>query len=117
MATIDTARTQAPRADGAGGETFEVRNPATGEVIATPPAHDAAHVAEVARRLRGAQPEWEALGYEGRFRWLSRWRDWTFDNADRISEVLISETGKVRQDAGFEIPYLADTINFYGKNA
>ena len=111
MATTDTT-TPGPstHANGVGGERVDVHNPATGDTIASLPAQGAEEV-------RAAQPEWEALGYEGRYRWLSRWRDWMFENAESINGLLMSETGKVRQDAGFEVPYLADTINFYGKNA
>ena len=120
MASTDTTtrvEAAAASANGAGGDEFEVRNPATGDAIASLPVHDAAHVRAAAERLRAAQPEWEALGSEGRYRWLARWRDWIFDNADALIDVMVAETGKVRHDAGLEHPHLADMINFYGKGA
>src|SRR5918992_5841367 len=120
MASTDTTTrvaAAAASANGAGAEQFEVRNPATGETIASLPIHAAENVRDAARRLRDAQRDWEAMGYAGRYRWLSRWRDWIFDNADSLVDVMMAETGKVRHDATLEHPHLADMINFYGKGA
>jgi betaine-aldehyde dehydrogenase len=120
MASTDTTTrvaAAAASANGAGAEQFEVRNPATGETIASLPIHAAENVRDAARRLRDAQRDWEAMGFAGRYRWLSRWRDWIFDNADSLIDVMIAETGKVRQEAGMEHPHVADMINFYGKGA
>jgi acyl-CoA reductase-like NAD-dependent aldehyde dehydrogenase len=116
MATTDTTSTQAST-NGAGGERFEVLNPSTGEAITSLPVHDADDVRAAARRLRAAQPEWEALGYEGRYRLLGKWREWVFDNIDRLADVLVSETGKVRHEALLEIPVVPDLINYYGARA
>jgi acyl-CoA reductase-like NAD-dependent aldehyde dehydrogenase len=120
MASTDTTTrvaAAAASANGAGEDGFEVRNPATGDAIASLPMHDAEDVRAAAQRLRAAQPEWEALGTAGRYRWLARWRDWIFDNADGLIEVMVAETGKVRHDAALEHPHVADMINFYGKGA
>ena len=67
--------------------------------------------------MRANQPEWEALGIEGRYRWLGKLRDWLLDNADRVLDTMQLETGKVRADASNEPAYLADLINFYGAKA
>jgi acyl-CoA reductase-like NAD-dependent aldehyde dehydrogenase len=99
------------------GESFEVRNPADGTVVQGVPVHDPAHVQAVAERLRAAQPEWERMGHEGRYRWLGRWRDWMTRNGERIADVMESETGKVRQEATLEMPSVADAINYYGANS
>jgi betaine-aldehyde dehydrogenase len=67
--------------------------------------------------VRANQAEWEALGIEGRYRWLGRLRDWLLDNTDRVLDTMQAETGKVRPDASNEPAYLADLINFYGSKA
>jgi acyl-CoA reductase-like NAD-dependent aldehyde dehydrogenase len=105
--------------DGAGRavKSFEVRNPADGSVITSLPAHGAAEVRAAAARARDAQPGWEALGHEGRHVVLGRWREWMLANGERITDLMEAETGKVRQDAGAEVPALADAINFYGSNS
>ena len=98
-------------------ETFEVRRPTDGTLIREVPIDSAERVAEVVARVRANQAEWEALGFEGRYRWLAKWRDWIFANADRLADVMQAETGKVRADAEIEAPFITDAINFWGKRA
>ena len=98
-------------------EHLEIHNPATGGLIATVPVDSPQAVAETVARVRANQPEWEALGIEGRYRWLGKLRDWLLDNADRVLDTMQAETGKVRADASNEPAYLADLINFYGAKA
>ena len=96
---------------------MEVLNPATGETIAQLPVDPPETVAATVARVRAAQPDWEAMGIEGRYHWLGKLRDWLLDNSDRVLDTMQRETGKVRADASNEPAYLADTINFYGKQA
>ena len=49
-----------------GSGTFEVVNPATGEVTGSYPVHAAAEVAAAVAQAREAQRWWEALGFGGR---------------------------------------------------
>jgi acyl-CoA reductase-like NAD-dependent aldehyde dehydrogenase len=98
-------------------DRIEVINPATGEPIATVPVASPEVVAATATRLRANQPEWEAIGIEGRYRWLARLRDWLLDNSEQVLDTMQAETGKVRADASGEPHYLADLINFYGTRA
>lgn len=114
----------AGRANGTAGarpetdpERIEVRNPATGETVAHVDVDSPAAVAATVARVRAAQPEWEAMGIEGRYHWLGKLRDWVLDNRDRIMDTMQAETGKVRSDAFNEPIYLADIINFYGTRA
>src|SRR4051812_17762482 len=99
------------------GQSFDVHNPATGEVIRSVPIGSAAQVTETVARVRANQADWEALGNKGRAQWLAKLRDWLLDNYDAVSDTMQQETGKVRADTGGEVVYLADTINFYGKMA
>ena len=101
----------------AAAETLEVLNPATGEPIANLPIDGPDAVAATVARVRAAQPDWEAMGIEGRYHWLGKLRDWLLDNSDRVLDTMQRETGKVRADASNEPTYLADTINFYGTQA
>jgi acyl-CoA reductase-like NAD-dependent aldehyde dehydrogenase len=98
-------------------ESIEVHNPATGEVIANVPVDSPEAVAATVQRVRAGQPEWEAMGIEGRYHWLGKLRDWLLDNQERVLETMQRETGKVRADAENEPAYLADLINFYGTRA
>ncbi|HEV2859079.1 MAG TPA: aldehyde dehydrogenase family protein [Solirubrobacterales bacterium] len=98
-------------------DSIEVRNPATGAVIENVPIDSPEKVAETVRRVRANQPEWEAIGIEGRYHWLGKLRDWLLDNQERVLDTMQRETGKVRADAENEPGYLADLINFYGSRA
>jgi acyl-CoA reductase-like NAD-dependent aldehyde dehydrogenase len=113
----EQAKTAGNGAPAVTGESFEVHNPATGEVITTLPVDGPERVRDVVGRVRGAQPEWEALGVKGRAQWLGKLRDWLLDHSDEIADTMQAETGKVRAEANNEVPYLADLINFYGKKA
>jgi acyl-CoA reductase-like NAD-dependent aldehyde dehydrogenase len=100
------------------GEGIPVENPGTGQVIATVPDLDAAAVADMARRGREAQPGWEAMGFEGRARILLRAQKWLLDNAGRVTNTIMSETGKTFEDAQLaEISYGGAAFGFWAKNA
>jgi betaine-aldehyde dehydrogenase len=100
-----------------GDRVLDVQNPATGETIASVSIDSPESVAKTVARVRANQAEWEALGIEGRYRWLGKLRDWLLDNSERILDTMQAETGKVRADASNEPAYLADLINFYGTRA
>ncbi len=94
-----------------------VENPATGETVATVPDLSAAEVAEMAARGRAAQPEWEAYGFDGRARVMLRAQKWVMDNAPRIVDTIVSETGKTFEDAELaEIGYAGNAFGFWAKN-
>jgi betaine-aldehyde dehydrogenase len=109
--------TSSVNGNSAEADSIEVHNPATGEVIANVPVDSPEAVAATVKRVRANQPEWEAMGIEGRYHWLGKLRDWLLDNRERVLETMQRETGKVRADAENEPTYLADLINFYGARA
>jgi acyl-CoA reductase-like NAD-dependent aldehyde dehydrogenase len=97
--------------------TIEVRNPADGAVVGEIPNDSAETVAAKARELRLFQPEWEAMGAKGRKPWLLKFQDWVLDNAEHITDVVQSETGKPRAEASIEPPLTADLLNYWARNA
>ncbi|WP_319431259.1 aldehyde dehydrogenase family protein [Mycobacterium sp. RTGN5] len=103
-----------PKADQA---TFTVRNPADGRVAGTVPIDAPEAVAAKARELRLFQTEWETIGPRGRKAWMQKWQDWILDNADHLTEVLMSESGKSRNDASLEPVAIADSIKYWAGNA
>ncbi len=109
---------QTQGAEASARNEIEVVNPATGEVAGRVPDLSAADVAEMAARGRAAQPAWEAMGFEGRGRILLRAQKWLLDNAQRVIETIVSETGKTWEDAQLaEISYGANAFGFWAKNA
>jgi acyl-CoA reductase-like NAD-dependent aldehyde dehydrogenase len=97
--------------------TIEVRNPADGTVVGVVPNDSADTVAAKARELRLFQPEWEALGPRGRKTWLLKFQGWVLDNAEHLTDVVQSETGKVRADASIEAPMTAGLLDYWARNA
>src|SRR3954470_4379573 len=111
-------QTQTSGNGAAGANEIEVVNPATGQVISTVPDMTADQVRELAAKARAAQPGWEAMGFEGRGRILLRCQKWLLDNAERMIETIVSETGKTWEDAQIaEISYGANAFGFWAKNA
>ena len=78
--TAEQSTATSSAANGAEGATsaaerIDVLNPATGETIDSIEVASPESVAATVARVRSAQAEWEALGNEGRYRWLGRLRD------------------------------------------
>jgi len=118
MATVEQHVPQTHNGVADAAEGIPVENPATGETVATVPDLGAAEVAEMAARGRAAQPEWEAYGFDGRGRVLSRAQKWLMDNAERVVETIVSETGKTWEDAQLaEIGYAGNAFGFWAKEA
>ena len=98
--------------------SIDVENPATGQVIATVPVVPPDEVAERVARARRAQPGWEALGFDGRAVVMKRCQKWISDNAERVIETIVSETGKAYEDALLaEVSYAEGAFQFWAKNA
>lgn len=94
-----------------------VLNPLTREAVGEVPQHTAQQVTSAVAGLRAHQAAWQALGIEGRTRWLSKYRDWLLDNHERLAELLRSETGKPHAEALVELPFVIDELNYYGRHA
>jgi acyl-CoA reductase-like NAD-dependent aldehyde dehydrogenase len=95
-----------------------VENPATGEVIRTVPVTTPDEVALLVHRARSAQPEWAALGYDGRRERLHAAKRWLIAHADQVADTIVAETGKAREDALLvEVAYGANALGFWGKRA
>jgi acyl-CoA reductase-like NAD-dependent aldehyde dehydrogenase len=109
MATVEQPRTSSE---------ITVENPATGQVVGRVPAVSAEALRAMAERGRAAQPAWEALGFDGRARILRRAQKWTTDNAERIAQTIVAESGKAYEDALLaEVNYAATAFGFWAKHA
>ncbi|MGK2880953.1 MAG: aldehyde dehydrogenase family protein [Mycobacterium sp.] len=97
--------------------TITVRNPADGSEVGSVPIDAPETVATKANQLRAAQSEWEEIGPRGRKKWLLDYQGWILDNAARITDVVLSESGKCRADASLEATTVADAINYWASNA
>jgi acyl-CoA reductase-like NAD-dependent aldehyde dehydrogenase len=97
--------------------TLTVRCPADGRIVGTVQIDPPATVAAKVDALRVFQPEWEDLGPCGRKQWLLAYQEWVLDNAERITDLVQSESGKTRTDAGLEAPMIATVIDYVASRA
>jgi acyl-CoA reductase-like NAD-dependent aldehyde dehydrogenase len=98
--------------------TIPVENPATGAVLTTIPIHGEAELSRLAASAREAQPQWAAIGFEGRARVMRRAQKWILDNAERVLDTVVSETGKTYEDAQLaDLGYTSVALGFWAKQA
>ncbi len=98
-------------------ETFVVYNPATDEKLAEKPIQSAAQVNAAVDQSRQAQQEWAKLDFKARAAIMRRWRSRIITQKDSLVETIVAETGKPRQEAYYEVAYIADLISYYSANA
>jgi len=80
--------------------TLPVRDPRSGAVDLYIGAAGGAEVADAARRLRGAQPAWRALGADRRAVILARWADALEAAQGEIVTALSRDTGRLQVALG-----------------
>ena len=85
------------------GDTFDVVNPATGEVAGTFPIHSADEVRRRVAEAREAQTWWADLGWDGRRRAMRRWMRWLALHCDEVYDIGHRETGRPKADVQFEL--------------
>lgn len=103
--------------DGEGGATFDVYNPARGDVIAKVADFSRAQAAEAIGAAEVAQKEWAAMTAKERSVILRRWYDLMMENADDLAIILTAEQGKPLAEARGEIGYGASFIEFFAEEA
>ncbi|MGR3434002.1 MAG: NAD-dependent succinate-semialdehyde dehydrogenase [Shimia sp.] len=102
---------------GPGGATFEVRNPARGDVIARVADLDRAAVARAIEGARVAQRDWAARTAKDRAQVLRRWFDLMMAAQDDLATILTAEMGKPLAEAKGEIAYGASFVEFFAEEA
>ena len=102
--------------DGSDG-TFDVTNPARGDVIAQVADLSRAQVAEAIDAAYAAQKEWAALTGKERANLLRKWFDLMTENAEDLGIILTAEQGKPKSEAVGEIHYGASFVEFFAEEA
>ncbi|RWX70048.1 NAD-dependent succinate-semialdehyde dehydrogenase [Mesorhizobium sp. M4B.F.Ca.ET.089.01.1.1] len=103
----------------AGGatRTFDVLNPATGEVLASLPDMGATETRDAITAAHAAQPAWAARPAKERAAILRKWHDLMVANADELAAILTAEMGKPFAEARGEILYAAAYVEWYAEEA
>ncbi|WP_375568218.1 NAD-dependent succinate-semialdehyde dehydrogenase [Seohaeicola saemankumensis] len=99
------------------GTTFEVTNPARGDVIANVADLSRDQVAQAIAAAETAQKEWAKYTGKERATILRRWFDLMIENTDDLSTILTAEQGKPLAEAKGEIAYGAAFIEFFAEEA
>ena len=99
--------------DAAGGETMEVLNPATGDVIAEVPRAGAEDVDRAVQAAKKALPEWLETTPGERAEALLKLAAAIDEHADELAELESRNVGKPLAYAKDELPVCADNLRFF----
>jgi aminobutyraldehyde dehydrogenase len=99
--------------DSSGGETMEVVNPATGEVIAEVPAATAEDVDRAVQAAKKALVGWRETTPGERSEFLLKLADAIDEHAEELAELESRNVGKPLSYARDELPVCADNFRFF----
>ena len=103
--------------DAGDGATFDVTNPARGDVICTVADLTRNDVNGAIATAQVAQKKWAALTAKERANILRSWYDLMMENADDLATILTAEMGKPIGEARGEIVYGASFIEWFAEEA
>jgi 1-pyrroline dehydrogenase len=99
--------------DSAGGETMEVLNPATGDVIAEVPNATAEDVDHAVQAAKHALPEWLETTPAERGEMLLKLATAIEEHTDELAELESRNVGKPLSYAKDELPVCADNLRYF----
>lgn len=97
------------------GETVDVTNPATGDVLGSVPYMKADETKCAIVAAEAALPAWRAKTAKERAAIMRRWFDLMIENADDLAMIMTFEQGKSLAEAKGEIVYAASFIEWFGE--
>ena len=97
--------------------TFDVTNPARGDVIAKVADLSRAQVADAIAKADAAQKDWAKWTGKERAAVLRKWFDLMMENQTDLATILTAEMGKPLAEAIGEIAYGASFIEFFAEEA
>ena len=93
--------------------TLAIHNPATGALITTVPADDAASVAAKAAAARAAQPAWAAVPMAEKVAMVQRFRAALVAQLESLATTMTQETGKAIALSRNELNGLLPRLDFF----
>ncbi|MFD0860024.1 NAD-dependent succinate-semialdehyde dehydrogenase [Roseovarius aquimarinus] len=100
-----------------GDKTFDVTNPARGDVIAQVADLSRDQVAKAIAAAEAAQKEWAKWTGKERATVLRKWFDLMMENQEDLGKIMTAEQGKPLAEAKGEIAYGASFVEFFGEEA
>ncbi|MBK4715364.1 MULTISPECIES: NAD-dependent succinate-semialdehyde dehydrogenase [Tenebrionibacter/Tenebrionicola group] len=98
-------------------ETFDVVNPATGDVIAQVAKAGRSETEAAIEAATRAFPAWRAQTAKARSEILNRWYQLMIENKAWLARLMTSEQGKPLKEAAGEIDYAASFIQWFAEQA
>lgn len=98
-------------------ETYEVRNPSTGALLAQVASSGAVDTNAAVHSAECAFREWSKFTSSRRSELLRAWRDLMVTNKDDLARILCSEQGKPLSEAMGEVLYGASYIEWFAEEA
>ena len=103
--------------DAPDGATFDVKNPARGDVIAKVADLGRDDVSRAIDAAESAMKEWAARPAKERAQIMRRWYDLMMENQDDLGRIMTAEQGKPLAEAKGEVAYGASFIEWFGEEA
>ena len=103
--------------DGENGATFDVSNPARGDVIAQVADLSRADLARAIHGAEAAQKKWATLTAKERCNILRNWYNLMMEHQSDLAMILTAEMGKPLAEAMGEIAYGASFVEFFAEEA
>jgi len=97
--------------------TFDVLNPATGDVIAKVAKAGKAETEEAIAAAAKAFPAWRAKTAKERSTILYRWYELIMENKSWLGQLMTTEQGKPLKEAEGEVEYAASFIQWFAEEA
>jgi succinate-semialdehyde dehydrogenase/glutarate-semialdehyde dehydrogenase len=97
------------------GTTFEVNNPATGEVLGTVPKMGRTETRRAIEAAFQAWAGWRRKSAKERSLLLRKWHDLMLANVDDLGRLMTAEQGKPLAEAKGEVAYAASFIEWFAE--
>jgi succinate-semialdehyde dehydrogenase/glutarate-semialdehyde dehydrogenase len=104
-------------ADAASGKTFDVVNPARGDVIARVADLSRAEIATAIDAAHASQKAWAASTGKDRANVLRKWFDLMMANQEDLAIIMTAEQGKPLAEARGEVAYGASYVEWFAEEA
>ena len=97
--------------------TFDVRDPATGEIVAKVAKAGKAETEAAIKAASEAFPAWRKTTAKARSEILYRWYQLMLENKQFLGELMVAEQGKPLKEALGEVDYAASYLHWFSEEA
>ncbi|WP_298147244.1 NAD-dependent succinate-semialdehyde dehydrogenase [uncultured Acinetobacter sp.] len=98
-------------------KTYEIYNPATGELLASLPSMGRIDTEQAIIAAKAALPKWQQYTAKERSQILRRWFDLIMQHQDELAVLMTQEQGKPLAEAKGEIAYAASFVEWFAEEA